>query len=179
MEKAAKQLEKESERHTAAVSRIMGEDSLALVPCELCEAGIPGFHWPASMLPDDDPRRTFYEMFETGDEGQMTKPERYARCDYCRGFGKVLTGSREPLTATLSCPECKGAGYHDKNAATPPQLHSVAVAAPSGDTPAPAEVPLEKDFVGRPLGHPNYGKLSAYLSPAELAVDVNDGYATP
>lgn len=177
VEKAAKALGKEAEKHAAAVSRIMGEDALGLVLCEACEPGIPGFHWPASLLPTDDPRRPLYEMLSMGEDGSLAHPERYSQCAYCKGYGKVLTGSRETLTATITCPECKGAGYFDRNANRPTPPPDAPASTGNGATATPEAPAPTEDFVGRPVGHPNYGKLSQYLTPAELALDVNDGYA--
>jgi len=175
--KRIKALEGEKERHTKRVSEILQEEAIDLVPCEACEIAIPGFHYPATMYPAGSPERALYELLGGGKETQMQHPSRYVICDTCNGFGQVLTGARNELNRTIVCPECKAAGYHDREA-DPPNVVTLAPAGyPGENIPAQQPPPEDTDFLGRPRGHPNYGKMTTYLTPEELAIDQRDGFA--
>lgn len=177
IEKLNRSLENEASRHTKRVGEIMGDDAVALVQCEACDPKIPGWHWPAEIFPEGTPERTLYEMLAGGTEAQMKHPPRYVTCTECNGFGQVLTGARNDIHRLLICPACKGSGYHDREETTAPvvQLASPVVVPVEGFEQAHPPSP-EKDFVGRPIGHPNYGKMSTYLTPEEQALDARDGY---
>jgi hypothetical protein len=177
-EKAAEKLEREDDRHAKRIGEIMGEDSLMLVRCEFCEPGMSGFHWPASMLPADDSRVIFYEAVGGGVEEQMVQPDRYQRCEYCKGFGQVRTGSRNALTANITCPKCLNAGYMDMNPGEGANPQAPAMIGGGNEQQTPEMPAEETDFLGRPRSHPNFGKLGQYLTAEELALDVRDGFAS-
>lgn len=169
-------LESEKRRHAKRIGEILQEEALDLIECEACEAAIPGFHYPAAMYQDGSPERALYEMLAGGADVQMQHPARYVTCDTCNGFGQVLTGARNDLNRLIICDDCKGAGYHDRETQRPPAL-TLAPQSPvvPSAVPAPEALP-EVDFLGRPAGHVNYGKNTAYLTPAELAIDQRDGF---
>lgn len=176
IEKLNQRLEAERDRHTKRISEIMGDDAVALVRCEACDDKIPGWHWPAEIFSEGSPERTLYELLAGGTDAQMTHPDRFRVCEYCNGFGQVLTGARNDIHRTLICPECRGDGYRDREAQTTPVVQLAAPPANAepfepGTPPSP-----EKDFLGRPVGHVNYGKMSTYLTPAEQAIDTRDGF---
>lgn len=177
MEKAFKKLDAETNRHTARLSEIMGEDALALEPCALCEPSMQGFHWPAEMIPDDDPRKVILTLLSAGNETTYKHPARYATCPDCDGHGKVLTGSREANNVTKVCPNsrCNGAGYIDSGT----DNGRVAPTGNGEQTPGPltaSDLP-ELDFLNRPRNHPNYGKYPQYMTDDEKALDTRDGFS--
>lgn len=112
IEKLYKKLAKSAETWRNRVHAIMGDDADELVPCELCEQDIPGFHWPAAIMNATDPvQGALIEALRLlGEDGMRQDPEN-ARCDFCNGVGEVLTGSRKPGYETKSCPSCGGAGF--------------------------------------------------------------------
>lgn len=170
-------LEREKERHAKRIGEILQEESLDLIECEACEPAIPGFHYPAGMYSEGSAQRVLYEMLGGGTEAQMRHPSRYVRCETCNGFGQVLTGAVNDIHRTKVCPDCpSGQGYHDREEARAPVY---ALATPKTDEPstgAPPATPAE-DFLGRPFGHPNYGLMTAYMTPEQIALDKQDGYA--
>jgi hypothetical protein len=169
-------LSREAERHAGRVNEILGEDALGLIPCEACPPTVAGWHYPADAYPEGDPSRLLYEMLAGGSEAVLRHPARYKECPDCGGFGRVLTGSKEAQFVTKVCPnvDCKGTGYVDTDARSAPVIQLT--------SPADAEQPGEQqptpdvDFLGRPVGHPNYGKMTSYMTPDELAIDQRDGF---
>lgn len=176
VKKRSEQLAGEAERHANRINQILGEDALGLIQCEACPPTIPGWHYPASDFPEGDPSRLLYEMLAGGSEAVLKHPARYKECPDCGGFGRVLTGSKEAQFVTKVCPnlDCKGTGFVDLEGARAPVV--ALPTTPSTEQPSdPVETP-ETDFLGRPVGHPNYGKMTAYMTPAEIAVDQRDGF---
>ena len=176
IEKRNDALDREATRHANRVTEILGEDSLALIQCEACPPRIPGWHYPAGDYPPEDPMRVLYELLSGGTEAQMKHPARYVICDYCNGFGRVITGSKAESHRTLACPSCSELGYLDaeqNRPATPTTPLPLSVV--ENFVPAQAPEP-ERDFLGRPIGHPNYGMMSTYLSPEQQALDQRDGF---
>lgn len=60
-----------------------------------------------------------YVTGEPDPSEQMVHPDNLAMCEYCNGFGHVVTGSRNEAHFTAPCPECAGWGY--KTLAAQPQ----------------------------------------------------------
>src|SRR5689334_11191162 len=54
LEKAYKQLAKLQEDNAGRVSRIMGDDATALIPCPVCSDFAPGFVFPPEIAPPSD-----------------------------------------------------------------------------------------------------------------------------
>lgn len=178
IEKAWAKLEAEAKRHAGRVSEIMGADALDLVVCELCEPAIPGFHWPVAAMEDDDPRRAMLAAVGAGDlEGYAEAPDAEP-CSTCNARGKVRTGSLVPDQETKLCPDCQGQGWKHKTTAPPPAPLAAGEAhEPTGQV-REATHQNAPDFLGRPFGHPNYGKLQQYLTETEAALDARDGYGS-
>lgn len=169
-------LEREKERHAKRVSEILQEEALDLLVCEACEGAIPGFHYPAEMYPEGSAQRLLYEFLSPNAIG-LKHPSRYVRCQTCDGACEVETGARPgTLTYKIVCPDCKGAGYFDREQPSAPVIAITTTTTTTNEsTGAPPETPRE-DFLGRPYGHPNYGKMTTYLSPEEIAIDQRDGF---
>lgn len=176
IEQLQKQLDKEAKRHTSAVERIMGDDFAALIVCELCDANTPGFHWPAAIYPEGDPRRTVMATLSGDDGEEMRHPAYLTTCDECNGFGSVLTGARTELTFTIPCPICKLSGYIDEREGRPVVQLVTQADGTTVEQPAPAAPAAQTDFYGRPPGHPNYGMMPNFQTRAQWDSDKAAGY---
>lgn len=111
------------------VAELLGANFDALVPCELCEADIPGFHWPAELVQPENElhERLLYVLQTEGGPSFLPAPHVH-ECETCGGLGKVKTGSNVAGKTTVTCPTCLGAGYFP-----PPQrLDRAAVAGGDG-----------------------------------------------
>jgi hypothetical protein len=176
LEAREKKNDAEKLRHAERIGVIYADDAVKLIPCEACGFHIPGFHWPASEYPEGGTLRALYEFLAGGEDVQPKQPQFLVVCEACNGLGQWLTGSRRDDARFLTCSDCGSLGYIDlrKNQAQQP---AVAAAPVNGGEAAPA-APVEStaDFLGRPLGHPNYGILPIYLTPEGRARDVADGY---
>lgn len=110
IEKTYERLDKETARHVKRVAELVGDEAFNfLVPCELCEPSIPGFHWPKQ--PSDEVKHAV--RLAIGDrEPENWQADQYSRrCDACDGLGEVLTGSRVHGKGTLPCLACGGNGW--------------------------------------------------------------------
>jgi hypothetical protein len=175
IERALKALDKEAQRHRDAVSRIMGDDALQLLPCELCETAIPGFRFPTQ--PDELTRQAVLAAIGMGAAGEYATDDEAAMCERCSGFGVLVTGSRVEAQRTRVCPDCGGNGWK----LVVPNVGQVVAApvlgaAPPAPAPAPVAPVLEgppppADMYGRPFGHVNYGRMPAYMTADERAAD--------
>lgn len=181
-EKMMTAAEKEATRHASAVGRIFGDEAVSLQLCPLCSPAVPGFITPAES--HDEGKAAIIQALGLGPEESFQHEPGAEPCSECNALGMVLTGSKVPDHAQKLCGACGGVGWtteqqraqigHRKTA-------SAAVAANVGTHSIAAPVALtvaETDFMGRPAGHGNYGKLPQYLTPDEKALDVRDGYAT-
>lgn len=140
-------LGKESDRHAAAVRKIMGPFAEGMVECEHCSGmGLA----PAGPEPQT---HAFFKQ-----------------CGTCAGFGLVLTGSSRPGNESRDCPECRGRGYLEALSESGAPLAEAGAQPPApGPSPAPAIVPppaesaanghVEQRF-GVPswMGDPNLGQ---------------------
>jgi hypothetical protein len=155
------------------VSDVLGEDAQHLVPCELCEPDIPGFHFPAEMMiPETELDARLIAALIGSDGPDYPEASDVSRCETCAGYGNVRTGSRVAGRETKTCSTCVGYGYVpppslDRNGPAPagqaPEL--VAVGASPGlmdDHDAWNSPRLLPD--GRE--NPNYGKMPQYKDAA-------------
>jgi hypothetical protein len=157
VEKALESLGKEATRHANRVSEIMGEDALALVPCELCAVNIPGFRF--SIQPNEEVQRAVRAAIGLPTL-ETLKPDLYSRkCDTCDGAGKVLSGSLVQGRETLACVDCGGNGWKPVGQ----ERQSGAPVATLDGEPAPlAAVPddgIRRDMFGTPEGDPDFEKM--------------------
>lgn len=176
IEKANKALENENVRHAKRISEIMGEDALDLVVCEACATNMAGFHWPSSVYQDGSPERVMYEVLSGGGSTTPKQPEFLKTCVSCNGIGKWRTGSYAESCEWLTCSDCGGKGYTDERDRGPAKFVELHDPAGSVETDL-AALEVERDMLGRPAGHPNYGLLPIYMSDAQKALDAADGYA--
>lgn len=181
-EKMLTAAEKEATRHASAVGRIFGDEAVSLQLCPLCSPAVPGFITPAES--HDEGKAAIIQALGLGPEESFQHEPGAEPCTECNALGMVLTGSKVPEHAQKVCAGCGGKGWTnatERAAIQNGRAASEAVAANIGAHSIAAPAPLtvaETDFMGRPAGHGNYGKLPQYLTPDEKALDVRDGYAT-
>lgn len=124
------------------VRELLGDNADALVACELCEADIPGFHWPAELVQPESPlHERLLEVLLTEDGPGYQPAPHVHECETCAGLGKVATGSKVGGKTTVFCPECRGTGYFPP----PPRGQAAQPAATEGGEGAPLALvePLE------------------------------------
>lgn len=160
IEKAMQSLEREALRHTKRIGEIMGEDAIALVPCELCAPNLPGFRFP--IVPSEPVRDAVKAAIGLADTTDYNTAPDASECGACNGLGIVLSGSKVARFLTLQCLSCEGRGYLSaapaRIAAAPPtESTSIDI----GNAPELAPLP-DLDQFGTPAGHPDYGKLPQY-----------------
>jgi hypothetical protein len=151
------------------VAELLGDEVENLVPCELCEPDIPGFHWPAAMIqPRDDLHAHLLDVLRTPDSPDYKQAQHVRMCTLCDGLGKVTSGSRVAGKGLIVCQMCKGQGFVG-DAVLPdqqqPQNGEVAVEFPEDTGPL---VTSDADAWGSPRilddgqENPNYGKMPQY-----------------
>jgi hypothetical protein len=106
-DKQLRALDRENARHEAKVREIMGGFVAGWQPCSKCDG---------------------LALEEPGPEPQTS--ELYRECPKCKGFAKVLTGSRDPLFAFAPCPGCGGRGFQER-------MSSAGTPIAQGEQPAP------------------------------------------
>jgi hypothetical protein len=151
------------------VSELLGEEAQFLVPCELCEPDIPGFHFPAELVqPWSEQHARLLDVLRSPAALEYVAATDVRTCDTCNGHGKTTTGSRVPSHEAKVCAACNGYGYvpppgvtrtPGADGVTPPTL------APAPEGPAVVE---DADAWGSPRllpdgrENPNYGKMPQY-----------------
>jgi hypothetical protein len=165
-------LDNEETRHANRVSEILGEDAQHLVPCELCEPGIPGFHWPVSVQQAYNPlHEALLDVLRNPVTADFEFDPDYEQCGRCKGKGQVKTHSEVANWKALQCKGCGGRGYVDRSA---PSQNG-----PSEAIPVPMPVgaegeqgpPPDVDAWGHPrllddgMDNPNYGRMPQYVDP--------------
>ena len=151
------------------VSDVLGDDALALVPCELCMADIPGFHLAHEfMIADDVTQARLIDVLRTPSAPEYVASPGQRQCDACKGWGKVRTGSKVPGQDVGTCGTCRGFGF-----VPPPGVNTATgevtgsehgQAAPPEDVgPQPDSDPWGSPRV-LPDGqlNPNYGRMPQY-----------------
>jgi hypothetical protein len=151
------------------VAELLGDEAENLVPCELCEPDIPGFHWPAELLqPRDDLHAHLLDVLRTPDAPDYMQASFVRRCDACDGWGRVISGSRVAGKGEVSCIRCKGKGFlgdAELPGAPPEQPSNGEVEFPEDTGPLVTE---DTDVWGSPRiladgqENPNYGKMPQY-----------------
>lgn len=111
-----KKVEKEIERHLTRMADLLGPTAEQYEPCEEC--GAAGIRIPGP---------------------KMLTNERYRACPTCEGWGKVLTGSKDPQYVATNCPTCMGRGFQERVSEPQGGGEQVQQVEPTGDgfgTPA-------------------------------------------
>lgn len=141
IEKAMDKLGREAQRHRGRIGEIMGEDALALLPCELCWPPAPGFRFP--QIPEDQRAAVMLAIgFEP--EPDFRSDTQSGVCPDCDGWGQVATGSKVQGQKALPCTSCKGKGWRGPREQQAPQLPPVSVSGEPSNGPADA-IPLDPD----------------------------------
>ncbi len=168
-ERMRKQLERSATTWRNRVSDVLGAEASALVPCELCDPIIPGFHWPAEVeTARDETHARLLEVLRTPQAPEYPENPQTSRCVTCQGWGKVISGSRVAGKELLACPACTGYGYTPPPTPTGNGYADAAGLEPPAVTP-PTDIPLpDVDAFGSPRllpdgqENPNYGRMPAY-----------------
>ena len=173
LEKVRSKLDRSATTWRNRVSDLLGEDAQMLVPCELCDPTIPGFHWPPDLeQPRDDLHAHLLDVLRTPDSPEYNQAQHVRRCQLCDGWGVVLSGSRVAGKGQVKCQMCKGNGFvgdavlpHEQ----PSQNGEVEVEFPDDTGPL---VTGDADVWGSPRllddgqENPNYGKMPQYKNPS-------------
>lgn len=165
-------LDAEATRHSNRVSDILGEDAQHLVVCELCEPGIPGFHWPANVQQPYSPlHEQLLAVLRNPATSELELDPNKPACETCKGMGQIRTGSQVPTYRTLQCAACNGRGFVMTGAG--------AMNGPTSEVPVPVAVgaadeaaaPKDADEWGHPrllddgMENPNFGRMPQYTDP--------------
>jgi hypothetical protein len=110
VEKLLDRLDREAKRHRDRLAEILQEDTLNLVPCELCRADLAGFIDITQPMPEEVRQRV---RIQIGDrEPRKLKQDPHTqRCETCDGETVVETGAKDGPNITLACVDCGGKGW--------------------------------------------------------------------
>src|SRR5438132_2151431 len=88
LEKVRKKLDTSATTWRNRVSDLLGEEAQMLVPCELCDPLIPGFHWPPELeQPRDERHAHLLDVLRTPDAPDYSPAQHVRRCQLCDGWG--------------------------------------------------------------------------------------------
>ena len=173
LEKVRGQLDRSATTWRNRVSQLLGEEAQFLVPCELCDPMIPGFHWPAEMVtPTNDVQARLLEVVQAPSAPSYEEDPYTRLCTTCNGYGKTKTRSLVPGKTERVCPTCKGLGFQALDA--PPVAQAANGDVSEGQYDLPHEEPLivdDKDSWGSPKllpdgqENPNWGRMPQYKNP--------------
>lgn len=107
-----KRIGKSHKTYVAAVGRILEEDATDLLPCPLCEDGIPAFvnaHDAGKVDAETVGKVNAFLGFTPPET--LRKSRVNEECGTCAGLGELLTGSRVEKFARKACPDCNGMGF--------------------------------------------------------------------
>lgn len=173
LEEASKKLERSATTWRNRVSEVLGEAANDLVPCELCNPIIPGFHFPAELeQPRDDQHARLLEVLRTPSAPEFALASHVQQCGTCQGWGQVLSGSRVPGKERVTCPTCKGNGFQGQATLAPfsPVENGQAEVQFPADTQPLSQDDLDAWGSPRLLDdgqeNPNYGRAPSYKNPS-------------
>ncbi len=173
LEKVRGQLDRSATTWRNRVSQLLGEEAQFLVPCELCDPMIPGFHWPAEMVtPTSDVQARLLEVVQAPSAPDYREDPFTNECTTCGGWGKTKTRSHVAGKTERVCPSCKGLGFRATDGpqpapATNGQVEDVQYNLPD-DQPLIVD---DKDSWGSPKllpdgqENPNWGRMPQYKNP--------------
>jgi hypothetical protein len=165
MARMHKRVAQASATYAKKIAEILGDEAQMLELCPRCVGGgFPGFIFPALMAPVDADTKAAV-LLSIGEEApNVSELDPYSRrCDACKGWGRVLSGSRLNQQKTLQCLPCHGRGWvavgEERSGA------QQAVTAPDVPTEngAPVEQPPDADPWGRGPNDPDYGRLPQFV----------------
>jgi hypothetical protein len=169
VEKVLTKLEASANTWRRRVGDLLGDEAANLVPCELCDPNIPGFHWPAQITqPRDDLHAHLLDVLRAPESPDYAQAQHVRRCALCDGWGVVLSGSRVAGKNRVTCQMCKGNGFVGDAIVAgqqQPQNGEVEVEFPEDTGPL---VTGDEDVWGSPRllddgqENPNYGKMPQY-----------------
>lgn len=172
LEKMQGKLERSATTWRNRVSEVLGEMAQALVPCELCDPNIPGFHFPAEMeTPRDQLHARLLDVLREPAGPDFLEDPYTRECTTCGGYGKTKTKGKVPGKTERVCPTCKGVGFQALDSPTGPTGNG---ATDETVYELPNEAPLisdDTDVWGSPkllpdgMENPNYGKMPQYKNP--------------
>jgi hypothetical protein len=111
---ALKKVERAGTTYRNAVSRAMGEDANALVPCPRCNAPVAGMVFPPEVAPVDDETRDAVLAsvgLGAGAARQLRPAKGVKECEACGGEGVLEFPTKVPHTKEQQCVTCQGSGY--------------------------------------------------------------------
>lgn len=169
---AARRLELEAQRHQRRVFELMGEESVHLVQCVLCNPLFPGWRFDVPLA--EEHREIVKVAIGLGDLSQYEADTFSMECQRCKGLGVVRSGSHVNGQQTLRCLGCDGNGWVANGPERAKQAAQAQAAPASGNTPPDVGSLPDVDPWGTPAGHPDYGKSPPYrqfplpVPPAEF-----------
>ena len=165
LEKMHKRVATASATYAKKITEILGEEAQLLELCPRCVAGgFPGFVFPPVMAPVDAETKAAV-LLSIGEEApNVSEPDPYSRrCDACKGWGRVLSGSRLNQEKTLRCIPCNGRGWVAVGDERRVAQQAVAAPVESNGSSEPAEQPPDADPWGRGPNDPDYGRLPQFV----------------
>src|SRR5438094_721881 len=173
LEKVRSKLDRSATTWRNRVSELLGEDAQMLVPCELCDPTIPGFHWPPDLeQPRDRLHESLLEVLRTPGEPDYLEDPNTRQCGVCGGYGKTKTKGHVPGKKIRVCKMCNGDGFLRDD---PPGAAPTNGVVAESEFELPTEEPLvtgDADVWGSPRllddgqENPNYGKMPQYKNPS-------------
>lgn len=112
LEKRARQLEAENERHAKRVGQIMDDAAADLIPCPVCMDGIAGWIYPPEVAQlSDEAISRVRTVIGLPDYTTFLQAKFAAKCPDCDGRGEVKTGSQVPGSEVTTCETCQKRGW--------------------------------------------------------------------
>jgi hypothetical protein len=172
LEKVRNKLERSATTWRNRVSELLGEEAQFLVPCELCDPIIPGFHFPAELEQPRDPvHEQLLDVLKSPAGPEYRDDPFTNECQTCGGYGKTKTKSHVPGKLERVCPTCGGDGFKIVAGGAPVSVNGQVEEIQYN---LPNEEPLVTDGTdvwGSPkilpdgMENPNYGKMPQYKNP--------------
>ena len=101
----AKKLKAATQSYHTRIVNILGRDMEDKV-CPTCE----GF----GFYDGPDPTAAHSDL-----PSDFVHPDNYVTCQDCNGYGEILSGSKNPAHAVVTCTKCSGLGYKIETVAAP------------------------------------------------------------
>lgn len=157
VENIDKALGAERKRHAKALAKALGDQWEHFAMCPLCQVdGYAMPYGPGEIEPSQ--RDAIMTVMGEGGPGHVREHPTKVRCDFCDGWGKLYTGSRDAAYEYDACIKCGSSGTMDKTVAERPlQAVPAPTVYPWDETPPAPVVSPNVDRWGRNMGHPDFG----------------------